>query len=102
MTGYRIAPGLTDKALRQASRHAERLHSAAQQISARSDGSTLSGDPVVVQAVAGFYVLHERRIRGLAAQANKAVDGTTQAVRTYDEADEKMAADQRRLGNAAF
>ncbi|PUB31512.1 hypothetical protein C8K30_10125 [Promicromonospora sp. AC04] len=101
MTAYRINPDLTDKTLRQAGRHAERLLSAAQQIAARSDGSGLSGDPVVVRAVAGFYVLHERRVRDLAAQANKAIDGADQAIRAYDEADEKMAADQRRFGSGA-
>lgn len=101
MTGYRITPDLTDKTLRQAGKHAEQLHAAAQQIAARSDGSGMSGDPVVVQAVAGFYALHERRARSLAAQANKAIDGTEQAVRAYNEADERMAADQQRFGNGA-
>ena len=102
MTGYRIAPGLAEKTLRQASKHAEQLHAAAQQISARSDGSSLSGDPDVVRAIAGFYVLHEQRARGLAAQADKAIDRTAQAVRTYNEADEKMAANQHRFGNGAL
>lgn len=101
MTGYRITPDLADKTLWQAGKHAEQLHAAAQQLAARSDGSGISGDPVVVQAVAGFYALHERRARGLAAQANKAIDGAEQAVRTYNEADERMVADQQRFGNGA-
>lgn len=101
MTGYRIAPDQAEETLRQTRRHTEQLHAAAQQLAARSDGSGLSGDPVVVRAVAGFYVLHERRIRDLAAQANQAIDGADQAVRAYNDADEKMATDQRRLGNRA-
>ena len=102
MTGYRITPDLADKSLRQAGKHAEQLHAAAQQIAARSNGSSLSGDPVVVRAVSGFYVLHERRIRDLAARASATIDSTDQAIRAYDEADQKMAIDQRRLGNASF
>jgi hypothetical protein len=102
MTGYRIAPDQAERTLQSAKKHTESLHAAAQQLAARSDGSSLSGDPDVVQAVAGFYVLHERRIRGLATQANKAADGAEQAVRAYNEADEKMAADQRRFGNGAL
>lgn len=101
MTRYRIAPDLADKTLRQTGKHAEQLHIAAQQLAARSDGSGISGDAVVAQAVAGFYLLHERRARGLAAQADKAIDSAEQAVRAYNEADERMAADQQRFGNGA-
>ncbi|MFE7507168.1 DUF6507 family protein [Promicromonospora sp. NPDC057488] len=99
MTRYRIAPDLADKTLQRASRHIDALHSAAQQVAARSDGTGVSGDPVVVRAVAGFYVLRERRIRDLAARATAAVDGAKQAVRAYDGADEKMATEQRRAGD---
>ena len=101
MTGYRIAPSLAEQALQQARTRAEQLHAAAQQLSARSDGSSLSGDPDVVRAIAGFYVLHEQRARGLATQADRAVDGAAQGVHVYKEADEKMVTDQQRFGNGA-
>lgn len=95
MTGYQIAPDQVGKTLQSAKKHTEQLHAAAQQIAARGDGSGVSGDPVVVRAIAGFYVLHERSVRELAAHADKAHDGAAQAIRAYNEADEKMVADQQ-------